>query len=42
VSILFADPIPHPWLVVGGGWVPRDVGDDTVSVLPVDGVEAHP
>jgi hypothetical protein len=42
VSNLFADPVPHLWLAIGGGRVPGDADDDSISVLPVDGVEVHP
>ncbi len=42
VSFPLADPVPHLRPIVGGGWVPRNTGDDEVFVLPVGGVEAHP
>lgn len=41
-GFLLANPVPHPWLAIRGSWVPRNVGDDEVFVLLVDGVEAHP
>jgi hypothetical protein len=38
----FADPVAHYRHVVGGGWVPGNVVDDELSVLPVECVEAYP
>ncbi len=42
VSFLLVDPVPHLRPAVGGRWVPGNIGDDEVFVLPVGGVEAHP
>ncbi|CAK9278026.1 unnamed protein product [Sphagnum jensenii] len=42
VSFPLADPVPHLWPAVGGGWVPGNTGDDEVFILPIGGVEAHP
>jgi hypothetical protein len=41
VRFSFADPVTHQWSVVGGGWVPRNVVDDELSVLSVDWVKVH-